>query len=199
MSESSTEKAGEPVAPQQNKVPVEAIAKERAEKREARAEVETLKQELAAKQKQTDTEMAALIESLGPYVADMVAKATETALKPVKDEADLLKTAIKHGLNEDQAAALAKLKAETPGLTDARALTILRAEMPEQFKQPAQTRQAPVTGFIPSGPSQARNEGTDQDFLAKMLEAKKSGNGAEAQRFATLELHRRVAALRGKL
>ena len=198
MSESSTEtNAGEPVAPQTNKVPVQAIAKERAEKREARAEADQLKQELAASKTRTESEMAALIESLGPYVTDMVTKATEQALQPARAEVALLKTAISHGLNEEQANALAKIKAEMPGITDQRALTLLRAEMPDKFAQP---RQAPtITGFTPSGDSPMRQQGQTEDFLAKMQEAQKAGNRADAQKYATLELFRRVDAARRRI
>ncbi|MBP7572268.1 MAG: hypothetical protein KBA95_19620, partial [Acidobacteria bacterium] len=87
MSESSPEKnaTAEPVAPQSEpKVPVAAIAKERADKREARAEADALKQELA-ETKKNSVDMQAVIESLAPHIAEMVSKATEQALKPARE------------------------------------------------------------------------------------------------------------------
>lgn len=134
--------------------------------------------------------MQALIESLAPYVTDMVAKATEEALKPEREKQALLQTAIDLGLNGDQATALAKLKAETPGLSDQRALSILRIESPDLFPQ---SRQAiPITGITPSGTSPFRQQAPKEDFMAKMIEARKSGDNAAAQQFATMELFRRV-------
>lgn len=201
MTDSSTEKPAELVATPgtEPKVPVAAIAKERADKREARAEADALKQELAETKKRTELDMQALVESLGPFVADMVTKATEQALKPVKDEAALLKTAMSLGLNEEQAGELAKLKAETPGLTDARALAILRAEKSDLFAPVSRQGTPPITGFSPSGNSPFRQQAPKEDFMAKMLEAQKAKDGRAAQQFATMELFRRVNEIRGKV
>lgn len=195
MSESSPEKnaTAEPVAPQSEpKVPVAAIAKERADKREARAEADALKQELA-ETKKNSVDMQAVIESLAPHIAEMVSKATEQALKPAREEAAMLKTAMSLGLNEEQVGELAKLKAETPGLSDTRALAVLRAEKPELF---AGRRAAPITGFMPTGDSPLRVNAPKEDFMAKMVEAQKSGNGPAMQEFATKELYRRIAEAR---
>jgi len=198
MSESSPEKkseAAEPVAPQKTSedktVPVAALAKERAEKRAAKAEADELRQERDGNQK----DMQALIEAMGPYVADLVTKATEAAVKPMKDEATKLKTAMALGLNEAQSTALDKLKSESPGLSDQRALTILKMEQPDLFPR----RANPVTGIVPAGISEVRNQPQAEDFMAKMNEAKKNGDPALAQDYAKKELFRRFTVARMKL
>lgn len=194
------DKPVEPVAPQeteaQAKVPVAAIAKERADKREARAEVERLKEQLAQAQQRKDSEMQELIESMGPHIAEMVSKAAEAAVKPLKDEAAFLKTAVSLGLNEEQANELAKLKAETPGLTNERALAILRVENPTLFG--ARNDGRPVTAFSPSGDSPFRSQAPTVNYMEKMAEAVKNKDQKATMQFATMELFRRVNDARGK-
>lgn len=197
MADSSTEDkdSGDLVGQQgkteaEAKVPVAALAKERADKREARSEADNLKKQLAEALERKDSDVQALIASLGPHIAEMVTNAAEAAVKPLKDEVALRKTAMTLGLNEEQAGELAKLKAETPGLTDARALAILQVENPTMFASGRAGQQ--ITGISPSGDSPFRSQAPKEDFMAKIAEAVKGGDRKAAQEFSVKELFRRV-------
>lgn len=204
MSESSTEKATEPVAPEakqsEAKVPVAAVAKERAEKRAARAEADDLRQKLAevqeqSQQNQSPIDMKALLDTLGQFVIEQSEAAAAKAIAPVKAEAEKFKTAAALGLNPAQADELARVKEKWQGMDDAKALVLARMEKPELFPAPARpsSGRGPVTGLPPGGDSMERTGPSQDDFVAKMNAAT---DPSEKQKFATMELFRRFDAAR---
>lgn len=200
MSESSTEikQPETPEAPKaENKVPVEAVAKERAEKRAARAEADAAKQELAKLKEQTpdpDELLSAFNNAKQAIKAEAEAAVTQQ-LAPFKAEAAKWKSAAALGLNEPQADALMEVKAKYQGMPDAQALMIARTEKPDLFPRvaPPSFAQSAIGGIPPGGDSPFRSAGQQDDFMAKMQGAK---DQSEKTHWAEQEFMRRIQKLR---
>lgn len=205
MSESSpeTSEAQGAVAPEQKTetkatVPVAAVAKERAEKRAARAEADSLKQKLAEVQEQNQgIDMTTLIETLGPFIAELTEAAAQKAIAPLQAEAQKLKTAVSLGLNPAQADELARVKTQWPGMDDAKALVLAKMEKPDLFPAPQRSpiNRSPVTGLPPGGDSMMRSGSDPADLMAKISASK---DPAERQQLATQEFTRRINLARGR-
>ena len=203
MSESSTEKKSAEEAevdPKQDpqkgpkQVPVEAVAKERAEKRAARDEAARLK-EAVGKQSELDD---ALIEQL----AVQAKAAVDRELAPEREarakaerENSLLRLRLDHGLNDAQAEKTMEFHAKNPNLTVEQALTLIRAENPDDFPTGQARRVFPI-GLPVGGNSSLRGESNQEDHVKKMREARASGDWQEARRHAALEFERRFQGLR---
>lgn len=192
MSESSAEKSekpAEPVATQEKqepeaKVPVAALAKERAEKRAARDKAQALEQQLAeAKEQNPQLDIQALMEAISQTIDARAQEAFEKVAAPLAAEASLLKSALSLGLNESQAKALSETKAKFPGMTDQQALTLVRAEKADLFPQPMRPART-VTGLPQGGESPFRSQ-AEPDHRTLMNEAVKAGDRGLAQKHAT--------------
>jgi hypothetical protein len=202
MSESSAEKKPEgqevPKAEAaEAKVPVSALAKERAEKRTARKEVEDLKQQLATKQdQQAPFDMDAFLGTLGQFVMEQSEAAAKSAVAPLQAEAEKFKTAVELGLNKDQAEAIAAVRDKFPGMTPEQAHVLARSEQPQLFPQSRTGAQPRLpTGLPPGGDSQVRNAPKQEDLVAKANELKAKGDRKGAMEVARQDLANRVAAI----
>lgn len=174
MSESSPEvkQAAQDAQPAEKKqVPVEAVAKERAEKRAARAEADALKEELSKVKQSQEIDVDALAKSLDEITTARVESAVQLALKPFKDEADKWKSAAALGLNEAQADVLQAIKTQWPGMPDDRALALARIEKPDLFPVQQQARTFP-NGLPVTGDSLSRSSPDKEDYRAQMHAAK---------------------------
>lgn len=198
MTDSSTDKAEEPqkgteATDTPKKVPIEAVAKERAEKRAARAEAAELRSEVEKLKAQLpNLDMDQLVQSLAEITTVTAEAAVASALKPVQDEVSKWKTAAMHGLNEQQADAVASVRSKYPDMADAAAMAVARAEKPELF--PAATPERRVYGGpVPRGDSPYRTNPEPEDFLAKMRDAKST---EERTHWAEREFFRRVNSRR---
>ena len=190
MAESSTED-GAPNPEQgdeQRKVPVAAVAKERAEKRAARDEVQKLTEELETTRKAaaiSAEDQARFAEELGAEAR----RAVEAELAPYRSAVAKYKMAMQLGLNESQADKLMEIKTKNPGLTDQQALLLARADHQDLF--PSGESRSPFTrvhGGLPVSGNPESRMGNDQpNFVEKMNEARKAGDIAGAQRFAQEE------------
>lgn len=191
MAESSTEDGApnpETKGDEQRKVPVEALAKERAEKRAARDEAKKLTEELETVRK-TATISAEDYAKLAEELAEEARKAVEAELQPYRADVAKYKMAMQLGLNEPQADKLMEIKTKNPGLTDQQALLLARADHQDLF--PANAPQSSFTrvhGGLPVSGNPESRMGNDQpNFVEKMKEARKVGDIAGAQHFAREE------------
>lgn len=174
-------------------VPVEALAKERGEKRAARAEADTLRQE----REQQGTIDAALIEQL----AVQARAAVERELEPerqrrqeVEQENARLKLRMDFGLNEEQSKLAMDFHSKHKDLTIGQSLMLLRAENPSIF--PMQASQQYSRGVPVTGDSLARAQSSTEDHTKLMHDARQKGDLHTAQRHAALEFERRFQGLK---
>lgn len=201
MSDSSTENrdadAGDPVTQKDTKqVPVEAVAKERAEKRAAREEVARLKQDVE-KQGLIDDALIEQLAAEAKAIVDRELAPEREARSKAERENSLLRLRLDHGLTDEQATMALDFKAKNPNLSLEQSLLLVRAENPEAF---ASAPSGPVTpsGIPVGGASRMRQASGQDDFIKKMQEARSSGDWKGAREFAALELQRRVQAMTGK-
>lgn len=169
-------------------VPVEAVAKERAEKRAARAEVKDLRED-KERRDEFDEE---LIEQL----ARQAKEAVDREMEPLRTENTRLKMAVDHGLSGEQADKVMELQTKNPALSLDQSLTLARVDNPTLF--PSQSSQVPAghRGLPTTGDSQVRAATDKSDFTKLMHEARASGNVAEATRNAALAFEQRFQLLR---
>lgn len=162
--DSSTEKTGTAAVAEvtENKVPVSAIAEERAKTRDAKAAAEAAKQELAnAKNGQLD------LEALTPIlerIALEAKKAAEAEIAPYKAKAEKAELQAKLGLNTAQVDAVMEVRAKNPTLTEAQAYLLARTEKTDLFPALRPTQ----GGWPVTGTSDSRNAPSTDDFMAKM-------------------------------
>lgn len=201
MSESSPENQTEdqtPGVPEEGKkVPVEAVAKERAEKRAARAEADKLKEELAKRQ-ESNFSMESLANLLAELVPQQVEAAVSASLRPLQDEVAKSKMAVALGLNEAQADAVNAVKSKYAGIPAEDALILARREKPDLFPQPKQNPWNPSvhTGMPVTGDSPLRGQPSTETYESRLAKAQ---SPAERTQLAQAELFRRVMAARGKV
>lgn len=194
MTDSSTEESGK--VPQEGaesrKVPVEAVAKERAEKRAARAEVTKLNEELENVRK-TATLDEDTLNTITTQLAEEAKRAVAAELKPVQDEVSKWKMAATLGLSEPQADKVMELRMKNPGLSENQALVLAKAEHADLFPANAPRSWSPAHGGLPVSGNPERM-GSDPDFVAKMNDAANRGDRSAAQHFAKEEALRRFRA-----
>lgn len=203
MSESSTEKpVGEAQAEQQEdkKVPVAAVAKERAEKRAARAEADALHQELTKlKEQNPQLDMQQVVQALNEISEVRSQAAAQAAVKPLQEQMEKWKMAAQLGLSEAQADFVNSVRAKFPAATETQALLLARTEKPDLFPQATpsvQQTNRPLPGFAVTGDSPFRNVSDKPDFMSKIAEAEKAGDKKGAQHWAEQEFVRRITARR---
>lgn len=152
--EPEAESAAEPQK-ESRKVPVEALGKERAEKRAARERAERLEQELAELRKQIpNLDMDKLASALAEHTEKVAASAAQAQVAPLQAEVSKWKTMAQKGLTEDQVAALQEFRRDNPNLTEDQALLLTRMSKPDLFPgeppfDPRVHGGAPVTGQSP--------------------------------------------------
>lgn len=201
MSESSPEKQPEADAPKaDNKVPVEALAKERAEKRAARSEADEAKKELAKLKEQTpdpDVLLDAFNNAKQAIKAEAQA-AVEQQLAPYKLEAAKWKAAVALGLSEQQADVVMAVRAKYPEMPDQQALAIARMDKPELFQKPSSPSFNPTVhgGFPAGGDSPFRTAPNVPNFRADMHKARKDGDQEGAHGFAEKAFIQQINMLR---
>lgn len=194
MADSSPEKAGDvavATAPDDKKVPVAAIAEERAKTRAAKSEAEAAKQELA-KLKEGQVPDLDLLNPIIERLAAEAHKKAEEAIAPWREKAERAEMAVKLGLNEPQVAKVVDVRSKNPNLTEAQALLIARSESPDTFptvQRPA-WQQGLHGGFPVTGTSDSRTAPPQDDYTAKMNAAT---TAAERQHWAEKEILRRYS------
>ena len=182
MTDSSTEKptAQDATQADEKKVPVAALAEERAQKRAARSEAEAAKAELA--------QAKSIPNVPDEVITQLVAEArrmVEAEVAPLKQRAERAELGVKLGLNEKQVNIIMDVKQKNPTLTNEQALLLARAEHQSEFV-PAQSWNRAVHGGLPvTGTSEARNSPDVTDYRAQMLAAQQKGDRAGATHFAT--------------
>lgn len=189
MSDTSTEKKPEATEPKGDvKVPIAAVAKERAEKREARDEANALRQE-NENLKNASVLDAETLRSISESLAKEARAAIEAELAPIRAEKAKYQMAVQEGLNEKQADKVMEIQSKHPNLTLKQALVLARAEAPAEFASPSQASFNPsIHGGLPvGGNSPLRNSGQSEDFVALMNQARSDGKIAEAQHWAKQE------------
>lgn len=188
MSETSSEKLADQDRSEDKKVPIAAVAKERAEKRAAREEATELRGELE-KAKSVSNIDPEFLQQLTDSIASEAKRALEERLGPIEKEREKYKVAATLGLNEQQADIVMGIRSANPNLSDQQALLLARSENREMFpvySQPAMSR--PAFGGVPvGGNSEARSMVQADDFLGQMKAAEAKGDRTAAQHFAKEE------------
>jgi hypothetical protein len=197
--DSSTEPKGSD-APQGKTVPVAAVAEARAEKRAAKAEADELRQKLAELEKQNpQLDIATMVKTMTELTLAQAKAAVEAELRPVQDEVTKWRTAAQYGLNEQQADAVAAVRAKYPGMDDKAALAVVQSEKPDLFPRPAASSERRFNGVIPvGGDSMLREAPQSEDFMAKMRAAVANNDPAQATHWAEQEFFRRIGLARKK-
>jgi len=164
------------------KVPLAALSEQRAKTRAANEQAEALQAELA-KAQDGKVDLA----TLSPLVADLMLearKAAEQEFEPLRQEVAKFKLANQLGLSEPQVDKVMAVKQKNPGLSDQEALLLARAAHADVFPQAQPAWNRALHGGLPvSGASEVRTEKT-VDHTAKMNEAYKKGDLAEARQHA---------------
>lgn len=191
MSETSSEKPADSQdagRSEDRKVPIAAVAKERAEKRAAREEATELRGELE-KAKSVGNIDPEFLQQLTDSIAAEAKKALEERLAPIEKEREKYKVAATLGLNEQQADVVMSIRSANPNLTDQQALLLARVENREMFPAHSQpTMSRPAFGGVPvGGNSEARSMGQADDFVGQMKAAEAKGDRMAAQHFAQQE------------
>jgi len=193
MTDSSTEEGGKATQEAESrKVPVEAVAKERAEKRAARAEATKLSEELENVRK-TATLDEETLSTITEKLAEEAKRAVAAELKPVQDEVAKWKMAATLGLNEAQADKVMELRMKNPGLSENQALVLAKADHADLFPANTSRSWSPAHGGLPVSGNPERMTG-EPDFVAKMNEAAGKGDRRSAQHYAEQEALRRFRA-----
>lgn len=191
MTESSAEKSqtAEQAKSEETKVPVAAVAKERAEKRAARAEAAELRGELEKVRTESPGLDAEAYAKLAEELAEEARRAVEAELQPWKADVAKYKMAMQMGLNEPQADKLMEIKSKNPGLTEQQALLLAKADAPDLFQtQASRPSWDRSKGGLPvTGDSLARSQPQSDDFMGLMREAEQKGDRMAAQRYAKEE------------
>jgi len=202
MSESSTEQKQPEVQDAQKaekQVPVEAVGKARADKRAAQAEAAAAKKELAEIKEQADPDgLLAAFNDAKAALQEQAKAEVAKELAPVRAEVAKWKAAVALGLNEPQAEAVMAVRDKYPGMPEQQALMIARAEKPDLFPMVSPPPFNPsVNGGIPTGgDSPYRSAPQQEDYMAKISEAKKAGDQPKATHYAEQEFFRRINKLR---
>lgn len=205
MTKSSTEPESKQVeaAPavetkEQPKVPVAAIAEQRAKTRAAQSEVERLQEEIAKVQ----AELQAQASKIDPdAMKDIVAKMMVETRQKVEDEVrasyaaevERIRFASKMGLSEKQVEAVTAIQQKVSGVSAEEALTLARVRQPDLFPAPQQPawNRALHGGFPVTGASEARSE-QKVDFTAEMHKAAANKDWIGAQNMAAKAFEERV-------
>lgn len=183
MTESSTEKSETKAVAEgsdEQKVPVAAIAAERAKTRAAKSEAEAANQELAKLKEGQDggVDLNAIIERL----AAENRKLFDAEMASVKQEAANAKLAVRMGLNEAQLNKVVEIGTKNPGLTEAQRLLLAKSEHPDLFPQATRPSwQQQLHGGLPVAGSEQKALSPEEDYAAKLKAAK---NPMERQQVA---------------
>lgn len=205
MTKSSTEAESKQVetAPavetkEQPKVPVAAIAEQRAKTRAAHSEVERLQEELAKAQTElqaqgTKVDPAAVSEIVAQMMLETRQKIEAEIRGAAEAEVQKFKFAAKMGLNEKQVDSVTAMQGKYQGMPIEQALVLARAANPDLF--PAAQRPAwdrAMHGGLPvTGASEARSE-QKVDYTAEMHKAAANKDHVSAQQWAAKAFQERL-------
>ena len=199
MTKSSTEAESKQVeaAPavetkEQPKVPVAAIAEQRAKTRAAHSEVERLQEELAKAQAELQAQGTKVDPSVvSSVVGEMMVEARKTIEAEIREslgaEMQKVKFAAKMGLNEKQVDSVMAMQGKFPDKPIEQVLQLARIASPELFPatqgaKPAWDRA--IHGGLPvTGASEARSE-QKVDYTAEMHKAAANKDWQGAQQWA---------------
>ena len=210
MSESSTkteDKKGDAASAAESKeepkVPVAALAEQRAKTRAANSEVEKLSKELEKAQSQLQDGNKVDPATMSQLVAQMLVETrqqVEKEFEPLRHEVAQLgkfKLAAQLGLNEKQVDKVMEMQSKFDGMAVDQALVLAKAASPDLFtpQQPAWNRA--LHGGLPvTGPSPARLESGQRDYTAEMHKAAQAKDFGAAQQLAAKAFEQRVASMR---
>lgn len=196
--EAKTDGVETPEVKEQPKVPVAAIAEQRAKTRAAHSEVERLQEELAKAQSElqaqgTKVDPAAVSDVVGQMMVEARQKIEAEVRASMDAELSKHKFAAKLGLNEKQVENVTAMQAKYPGMPLDQAFVLARAGSPDLFpaaQKPTWNR-AEHGGLPVTGASEARSE-QKVDFTAEMHKAAAAKDYAAAQQFAAKAFEERV-------
>lgn len=116
-------------------------------------------------------ELAEVVKDLPKSLVEMVQKAVQDAVSPLKQKLDNEAMVAKFGLNDEQKAALDSLRQQHPTLDMERSIRLLQLEQPDLFRRGGVP--ARFAGMPPGGTA-VRGAGAEsrEDPLKKMNEAK---------------------------
>lgn len=177
---------------EQPKVPVAAIAEQRAKTRAAQSEVERLQEELAKAQSELQAQGAKVDPAaMSEVVAQMMLETRQKVEAEIREslgaEVSKLKFAAKMGLNEKQVESVTAMQGKYQGMPVEQALVLARAANPDLFPgtpAPKPAWDKVLHGGLPvTGASEAR---TDQkvDHTAEMHKAAAAKDWQGAQQHA---------------
>jgi len=198
MTDSSPENNQEPqeqATGDEQTVPVKAVAKERAEKRAAKAEAAGLKEQLEQMQSQEGFDMNALVQSLGEVVNASANSAVEEALRPEREKNARLQMALEMGLSTEQANAVGEVMSKYQGMSQEEALTLARSQHNDLFAQQAQGFNPSHAGAPVSGSSPTRSSGPQEDLMGKIRDAT---TREERQYWTMKEFQRRITTAKNR-
>jgi len=187
---------------QDQKVPVAALAKERAEKRAAREEADNARGELQRlKEANPDIDLNQLSKVVAELASQTANAAVEEFTAPLKKEVEHYKMATEFGLNKAQAEAVEAVRSEVSGLTPERAIALLKLEKPELFPSTGAARPADPSSLTApgrTGNSPYATSAPTSNYERDVGEALSKGDRAAAQKIAQAEFVRRANSIFGK-
>lgn len=190
------------------KVPVAALAEQRAKTRAANSEVEKLSKELEKAQSQLQDGSKVDPAAMSQLVAQMLVETrqqVEKEFEPMRHELAQLgkfKLAAQLGLSEKQVDKVIEIQSKFDGkATTEQALLLAKAEAPDLFtpQQPAWNKA--LHGGLPvTGPSPARLDTGQRDYTAEMHKAAavEKPDLALVRQLAAKAFEQRVASLRSR-
>lgn len=186
------------------KVPVAALAEQRAKTRAANSEVEKLSKELEKAQSQLQDGNKVDPATMSQLVAQMLVETrqqVEKEFEPLRHEVAQLgkfKLAAQLGLNEKQVDKVMEMQNKFEGMATDQALVLAKAASPELFasQQPPAWNKALHGGLPVTGPSPARMDTGQRDYTAEMHKAAAAKDFTAAQQLAAKAFEQRVASIR---
>lgn len=183
---------------EQPKVPVAAIAEQRAKTRAAQSEVERLQEELAKAQSELQAQGGKVDPSaVSDVVGQMMVEARQKIEAEVRASMDAElskhKFAAKMGLSEKQVDSVTAIQSKYQGMPNDQALVLARAANPELFPAPAKPAwDRAVHGGLPvTGASEARSD-QRVDYTEEMHKAAAKEDWKGAQQFAAKAFEERL-------
>jgi len=167
----------------ERKVPLEALAKERAEKRAARDESDSLRKELEQARASIDPK---LLEQLAKAMANEAKAIVAAEVAPYKEKAAKLEMATQMRLNGAQVEKVWEVRAKHPTLDPMEALELAKTRNPDVF--PAESKQPsgawPIGALPVTGASPTAGQSLAVDHIALMKEAESKRDFATAHNHA---------------
>lgn len=171
----------------QKTVPVAAVGEAREKAREAKERAATAEAALAA-EKSTQIDHDELMQA----VLAEAKKQIEIEVAPYKARAAKAELAVQLGLTNEQVDKVMEIKSANPNLNDQQALLLAKSEHSDLFPTKQPGFNPALHGRLPtSGHSDLRQPPGRPDYKAKIEEAKKAGDRAAVQHWATEDVLQR--------